>query len=91
MVKPYWAPDTRVKVCAFDAQKPQFLKLTNGKTYDCSRGNGNKACGCGPDLRWCQSNHHKTRELITQSFLQQYLDFTTHTIKRSAQTSRHRP
>ena len=81
MVKPYWSPDTRVKVCAFDAQKLHILKLQNGKTYDCSRGNGNKACGCGPELRWCQSVHHKTRETITQSLLQQYLNFTTHTIK----------
>jgi len=51
MVRPYWAPDTEIKVCAFDAQ----ADLVSDEGFDCSmgEGRGSPGCGCGPALRWC--------------------------------------
>jgi hypothetical protein len=50
MVSPYWAPDTEIKVCAYDAQE-----ATVGETgVACSLYHTNdEVCGCGPDLAWC--------------------------------------
>jgi len=51
-VAPYWAPDTRVRVCAYDAQE----RLYADDGTDCSRFvqlGGHRGCGCGPNLRWC--------------------------------------
>ncbi len=66
-VAPYWAPDTLIKVCAFDAQ----TALTNfgdacppdAPTFgpnacvrcDSPTGASSAACGCGENLRWCYS------------------------------------
>ncbi len=60
-VAPYWAPDTTVKVCAFDAQERRYS--SNGT--DCAgRGGGNRMdCGCGPNLRWCAPNQ-VTRQVL---------------------------
>ena len=51
MVSPYWAPETSIKVCAFDAQETAMSP--SGK--NCTTNNGNKDvdCGCGPNLRHC--------------------------------------
>lgn len=55
MVAPYWAPDTKIKVCAFDAQSALTAKNTSGRDIDCSKSSGAKGCGCGPGLRWCMT------------------------------------
>ena len=56
-VHPYWAPKTKVKVCAFDAQ--ENLKGAPAKTgqaaRDCATAANHVQCGCGPALRWCQT------------------------------------
>ncbi len=44
-VNPYWAPDTEIKVCAFDAQPNQ----------GCDPNTNDRRCGCGSDLRHCTS------------------------------------
>jgi hypothetical protein len=52
MVNPYWAPDTSIKVCGFDAQTN-----THGVTgiFCGSRSaTSDTSCGCGPDLRYCR-------------------------------------
>lgn len=52
MVRPYWAPDTEIKVCAFDAQA---RAVSPGGT-DCASLNAftDPECGCGPELRTCR-------------------------------------
>lgn len=50
MVEPYWAPGTRIKVCAFDAQADTG-DGTDGRS--CSAYNADENCGCGPNLRAC--------------------------------------
>lgn len=52
-VNPYWAPDTTLKVCAFDAQ--DRLTSQNGVACDTNQGLAERDCGCGPNLRWCAS------------------------------------
>jgi hypothetical protein len=50
-VNPYWAPETTIRVCAFDAMTDRVS--ANGR--DCAMGDGigDAGCGCGPNLRWC--------------------------------------
>lgn len=50
MVRPYWAPDTQVRVCAYDAQA-----IATGTTgVACGPEVINqRGCGCGPNLRYC--------------------------------------
>jgi hypothetical protein len=57
MVAPYWAPTTQIKVCAYEAQETLSVPGPGGKTYNCNtvEGRGNRACGCGPDLKFCFS------------------------------------
>ena len=50
-VSPYWAPDTVVRVCAFDAQERRYS--ANGADCATAAGANRTDCGCGPDLRWC--------------------------------------
>lgn len=52
MVRPYWAPDTEIKVCAFDAQDNEFSPAGT----DCKTNGGfnDPACGCGPNLQLCR-------------------------------------
>jgi hypothetical protein len=52
MVKPYWAPATRIKVCAFDAQERAMSPSGN----DCRTNEGlrDPGCGCGPNLSICR-------------------------------------
>jgi len=53
-VTPYWAPTTQIKVCAYDAQETMTV-MFQGAPLSCGdyRTNGNVACGCGPNLRFC--------------------------------------
>lgn len=74
MVAPYWAPNTQIKVCAFDAQENETGTDRRGRMIQCSRGLG-RTCGCGPNLRWCQSDRG-TAQAITRSFNEQLLRFT---------------
>lgn len=56
-VAPYWAPDTIVKVCAFDAEDAEFspsgVECATAEAYN------DPGCGCGPDLRWCALSSNK--------------------------------
>lgn len=77
-VNPYWAPDTTIKVCAFDAQVgreiPNPLGL-DGTIFECqiAGASGNPQCGCGPNLNWCQSNRDLTEAYIDYFFAIQVL------------------
>ncbi|MCB9663461.1 MAG: DUF1585 domain-containing protein [Alphaproteobacteria bacterium] len=52
-VHPYWAPDTTVKVCAFEAQTAEVSPWgTECDTYDSRY---DPYCGCGPGLQWCDT------------------------------------
>jgi len=64
MVTPYWAPlladggVNRIPVCAYDAQETPFsatVKNPQGQPLPCNdyRTNGDKTCGCGPNLTFC--------------------------------------
>jgi hypothetical protein len=52
MVQPYWALDTEIKVCAFDAQ----ARAISPSGTDCATSGGftDVGCGCGPNLRACR-------------------------------------
>ncbi len=54
-VRPYWAPETTIRVCAYDAQTTPTAPSRNGEVTSCSEfgAQRNPRCGCGPDLRWC--------------------------------------
>ncbi|MCX4239201.1 hypothetical protein [Paraliomyxa miuraensis] len=69
MVSPYWAPDTQVKVCAYDAQEAAVGK--NGA--ECSLYHTNdELCGCGPELRWCgPDNVGVENQLVRDSLAQE--------------------
>lgn len=70
MVRPYWAPDTTVKVCAYDAQ--EGLTGASGKvTVACNTPEAGPAatCGCGPNLRHCFGGG--SAALILQSMREQ--------------------
>ena len=63
-VNPYWAPDTTVKVCAFEAQTQTFSP--SGTDCRTSVGGLDPGCGCGPNLVWCGTA--ASREDIRESF-----------------------
>jgi hypothetical protein len=50
-VRPYWAPSTEIKVCAFDAQ--DNLVSPTGTFCGSLEGLMDSSCGCGPELRYC--------------------------------------
>jgi len=52
-VEPYWAPDTSIRVCAFDAQKARTS--VRGTACDTGAAFRDPGCGCGPELRWCRA------------------------------------
>lgn len=54
-LSPYWAPDTTIKVCAFDAQEA-LVDDDSAIACDSQRGSGAKGCGCGPNLQFCARN-----------------------------------
>jgi hypothetical protein len=53
-VAPYWAPDTTIRVCAFDAQTRAVSM--NGIPCNSNSGTAERDCGCGPNLNWCGTN-----------------------------------
>jgi hypothetical protein len=61
-ITPYWAPNTSIKVCAFDAQEALFTD--DGKDCSTMAGQGTVQCGCGPNLRFCATNDVKNRVLM---------------------------
>jgi len=57
MITPYWS-STPIPVCAYDAQETPFsatVKNPQGQPLPCNdyRTNGDKTCGCGPNLTFC--------------------------------------
>ena len=58
-VAPYWAPDTTIRVCAFDAQHDALSPT--GTRCDTTDGYEDVACGCGPGLAWCRYGGTTTR------------------------------
>lgn len=74
-VSPYWSPSTTVRVCAFEAQ--ETLTIEDGaRPIDCSTAANEPRCGCGPNLRWCESADDQTRVQILDSMNEQLLRFT---------------
>lgn len=66
-VQPYWAPQTTIKVCAFDAQT---ANTEEPGTY-CSSYDRNPDCGCGDDLLYCagegeEGNVDEIRQALTE-------------------------
>lgn len=51
-VSPYWAPETTIRVCAYDAQ--EALVSPNGTACNTNFGQQEVACGCGPNLSFCR-------------------------------------
>jgi hypothetical protein len=51
-VNPYWAPDTEIYVCAFDAQEAETGSSPLVQC-DSTRAFKDALCGCGPNLRHC--------------------------------------
>ncbi len=66
MVSPYWAPTTKIKVCAHDAQAT--LVSPTGKTCGETGTFYDPFCGCGPNLRWC--HYGSSNVVVMQSFAQ---------------------
>lgn len=53
-VNPFWAPETTVRVCAYDAQDNEFS--ADGTACHSAAGLNKRDCGCGPNLLWCSPN-----------------------------------
>lgn len=69
-VSPYWAPDTTLRICAFDGNPT--LITAGGRECGTRAGIGDINCGCGPELRWCQlgARHRAVSESMTEAFEQ---------------------
>ena len=74
-IEPYWAPGQTVRICAFDAQTNLQAPSANGQPTDCARSAQSAGCGCGPDLRFCQSPVDGTNTALTDSFANQLLGY----------------
>ncbi|MBL4633653.1 MAG: hypothetical protein JKY56_07265 [Kofleriaceae bacterium] len=66
-IAPYWAPDTSIKICAYDAQDYE-LDLNGNR---CGVFNTNPGCGCGQDLRNCLPTggteaHSRVRDALAE-------------------------
>lgn len=66
-VSPYWAPQTEVKVCAFDAQA--VAQSSSG--VECRTNTANTECGCGPELVWCGPGNTEANTLVRDSLAQE--------------------
>jgi hypothetical protein len=64
-INPYWAPDTQIAVCAFDAQ--DRVVSQNGITCNSSQGLLELDCGCGPNMNWCAAGPQM--DLISKSLM----------------------
>ncbi len=77
LVRPYWAPETEIKVCAFDAQEALEAQTPQGQMVNCKeRPFSSAGCGCGPNLSWCHSRIVGTDRVVLNSMNQQLLRFT---------------
>ncbi|MEL7372747.1 MAG: DUF1549 domain-containing protein, partial [Myxococcota bacterium] len=76
-VQPYWDSTTQIRVCAFDAQQSAQVLGRNGAPVDCTRSANERGCGCGPNLRFCQSAPDRTNQRITQAFAEQLLGYAS--------------
>lgn len=56
MVRPYWAPATEIKVCAFDAQTA--ARSPRGNDCMMPEGLADPGCGCGEGLKLCRTGVH---------------------------------
>jgi hypothetical protein len=61
-VAPYYAPQTPVKVCGFDAQTAEVSPT--GTQCDTRDGFGDVDCGCGPNLNYCQVGNNALSEVL---------------------------
>ena len=52
LINPYWAPETTIKVCAFDAQEAEVG--LSGVACNTLTGRQDPSCGCGEDLSYCR-------------------------------------
>jgi len=52
MVTAYWDPTAEVKVCALDA-RTDIEYAGDGDWCGSYGGQGDRDCGCGPEMRWC--------------------------------------
>jgi hypothetical protein len=66
LVNPYWAPDTEVRVCAFDALSNEYS--SNGAFCGTNGGLSRPDCGCGEGLKWCVTG--AVRQDVTRSMAQ---------------------
>ena len=64
LVNPYWAPDTEVRVCAFDAQTNEYS--SNGAFCGTNGGLNRADCGCGENMKWCVTG--QVRQEVSRSF-----------------------
>lgn len=84
MVRPYWAPETQIRVCAFDAQ----ALATGVRTGDASCGpdvTNDTGCGCGPNLRYClTSGAGGTEELARDALIEEPLRIFEDVVRRRA-------
>ncbi len=51
-VEPFWAPETEIKVCAFDAQEAERSE-SGGVGCGTMASQRETTCGCGPNMRYC--------------------------------------
>lgn len=80
-VHPYWDLSATIKVCAFDAQENLTGRDAQNRMVDCSSSINSRECGCGPNLRWCESNSDGTRPNIVESMNEQLLRFVDHIVE----------
>lgn len=66
-VEPYWAPGTKIKVCALDARDNVLSE--SGQPCGQRTTTSDTSCGCGPNLKWCASTF--ARQTIKQSMNEQ--------------------
>jgi hypothetical protein len=84
-VEPYWAKGTTIRVCAFDAQATVTTKA--GVRCNSATGNYDTACGCGPNLNYCQGYIYRasgtitTENLVREAFEKEVLQMVDDVVK----------
>ncbi len=66
MVAPFWAPSTKIKVCALDALENAVSPVTGQACSVPVYGGYVAGCGCGPNMRWCR--YGSSERLVLESF-----------------------
>lgn len=69
-VNPYWAPDTEIRVCAFDAQTAMVGE--SNQACDAYHINDSR-CGCGPNLQWCGTDNTAVSERFRDALAEEPL------------------